>query len=112
MSSDCYPSPVLHAIQAGEESGGNITVPTSRTLSKEKESRVLEELNINKRVQGITGKILELKRQKRGLDKNIVKLEQELERIFDGAGIECLEIEFGMLVRRKREQGYEWVVEI
>lgn len=109
---DCYPSPVLHAIQAGEESGGNITVPTSHTLSKEKESRVLEELNINKRVQGITGKILELKRQKRGLDKNIVKLEQELERIFDGAGIECLEIEFGMLVRRKREQGYEWVVEI
>nr|WP_296457223.1 hypothetical protein [uncultured Acetatifactor sp.] len=41
-----------------------------------------------------------------------MKLEQELERIFDGAGIECLEIEFGMLVRRKREQGYEWVVEI
>lgn len=53
-----------------------------------------------------------MKKQKRGIDKNIAKLEHELERIFNDAKIECLEVEFGMLVRRKKEQGYEWVVEI
>ncbi len=109
---NCYPSPVLHAIKAGEESGGEITVPTSRTLTKEKESQVFDELNINRRVQDITGRILEMKKQKRGIDKNIVRLEHELETIFDEAGIDCLEVEFGMLVRRMNERGYEWVVEI
>lgn len=109
---DCYPSPVLHAIKAGESLNATITVPTSRMLSKEKENKVFEELNIGKRVQGITAKILEMKKQKRGIDKNIDKLEQELERIFDENGIDCIEVEFGMLVRRKKQQGYEWVVEI
>lgn len=108
---NCYPSPVLHAIKSGEETGG-VTLPTSRTLTKEKESKVAEELNINKRVQDITGKILELKKQKRGIDKNIARLEHELETIFNEAGIDCLEVEFGMLVRRRTAQGYEWVVEI
>ena len=76
------------------------------------ERRVFEELNIGKCVQGITAKILEMKKLKRGIDKNIGKLEQELERIFDENGIDCIEVEFGMLVRRKKQQGYEWVVEI
>ena len=109
---NCYPSPVLHAIKEGENTKGDITVPTSRTLPKEKEDKVFEELNISKRVQGITAKILEMKKQKRGIDKNIAKLERELELIFDENGIDCIEVEFGMLVRRKKQQGYEWVVEI
>lgn len=109
---DCYPSPVLHAIKAGEDFGAKITVPTSRTLSKERENRVFEELNINKHVQDITAKILEMKKQKRGIDKNIMRLEHELETIFDTNKIDCAEVEFGMLVRRKKPQGYEWVVEI
>lgn len=109
---NCYPSPVLHAIKVGEEADGTITVPTSRTLSKEKENMVYEELNIRKQVQELTKRILEMKKQKRGMDKNIKKLEQELETIFNDAKIDCLEIEFGMLVRRKKEQGYEWIVEI
>ena len=102
----------MHAIRSGEDPHGNITVPTSRTLSKEKESRVFEELNVGQRVQGITTKILEMKKQKRGIDKNIGKLERELETIFDENGIDCIEVEFGMLVRRKKQQGYEWIVEI
>ena len=33
--------------------------------------------------------------------------------IFENAGIDCLEIEIGMLVRRKKENGeYEWIIEI
>ena len=109
---NCYPSPVLHAIKSGKNEDSSITLPTSRTLSKEKEAKVCEELNLNKKVYDITGKILEFKKQKRGIDKNIVKLEKELERLFDDAQIDCLEVEFGMLVRRKTDMGYEWLVEI
>ena len=109
---DCYPSPVLHALKKGTDNAEKITVPTSRTLSKEKESKVCSELNINQKVQDVTGKILEFKKQKRAIDKNIVKLEKELEKIFDEANIDCMEVEFGMLTRRKKDGGYEWIVEI
>ena len=108
----CYPSPVLHAIKSGAEGESKITLPTSRTLSKEKEAKVCEELNLNKKVQELTARILEFKKQRRGIDKNIVKLEKGLERLFDDAQIDCLEVEYGLLVRRKVEQGYEWLVEI
>lgn len=103
---------MLHAIKSGKNEDSSITLPTSRTLSKEKEAKVCEELNLNKKVYDIAGKILEFKKQKRGIDKNIVKLEKELERLFDDAQIDCLEVEFGMLVRRKTDTGYEWLVEI
>lgn len=109
---NCYPSPVLHAIKSGKDEQCDITLPTSRTLSKEKEAKVCEELNLNKRVYDITTKILEFKKQKRGIDKNICKLEKELEKLFDDARIDCLEVEYGMLVRRKTDTGYEWIVEI
>lgn len=109
---NCYPSPVLHAIKAGQDEDSQITLPTSRTLSKEKEAQVCDELNMNKKVRDITAKILEFKKQKRGIDKNIDKLEKELEKLFDDAGIDCMEVEYGMLVRRKTQAGYEWIVEI
>ncbi len=109
---NCYPSPVLHAIRSGDGGQEDVTLPTSRTISKDREDKVYEELNIKKRVEAVTEKILEMKKQKRGIDKNITKLEHELEAIFDEAKINCLEVEFGMLVRRKKEEGYEWIVEI
>ena len=80
--------------------------------SKEKEAKLCEELNLNKTVQSLVVRILEFKKQKRGIEKNITKLEKELERLFDESHIDCLEVEYGLLVRRKKEQGYEWVVEI
>ena len=55
---------------------------------------------------------MELKKQKRGLDKSIRKIEDELQKIFDNAGIDCLEIEMGMLVRRKKGDIYEWLIEL
>ena len=38
--------------------------------------------------------------------------EKELEKLFDQTGVDCLEIELGMLVRRKTENGCEWLIEI
>ena len=108
----CYPSPVLHAIKSSGDVSSDVTIPTSRTMTKIKEQEVVEELNIHKKVQDLTGKIVEMKKQRRGVDRAIQKTEAELEKIFDQAGIDCLEVEMGMLVRRKRETGYEWIIEI
>ncbi len=57
-------------------------------------------------------KILEYKKQKRSIDKSILKLEGELCKIYDSKKIDSLEIEMGMLTRRKLENGYEWIIEI
>lgn len=111
-SKNCYPSPVLHAIALANNVNTEVTLPTSRTMTKENEKKVLDELNIHKKAQELASRILELKRQKRGVDAAILKVEKELEKIYDNAKIDCLEVEMGMLVRRKTEHGYEWLIEI
>lgn len=108
----CYPSPVLHAITSSKTEAEEVTLPISETLSKDKSIQISEELNIHKKAQSLAVRIVELKKQKRGLDNSIRKVEKELERLFDEAGVDELELEMGMLVRRKRENGYEWVIEI
>ncbi len=109
---NCYPSPVLHVISLSTNLQTDITIPTSRTLTKEKEKKIFDEINIYKKTQELAVKILGMKKQKRGLDSAISRIERELEGIYDSAGIDCLEIEMGMLVRRKIENGYEWLIEI
>lgn len=109
---NCYPSPVIHAINKSSEEENNVTIPISRTVSKEKQQDVYQELNIHIKVQELAGKIVELKKQKRGIDKTIEKAEKELTAVFDSANVDCMEIDMGMLVRRKRESGYEWLIEI
>ena len=111
-SKNCYPSPVLHAIESSGDLDEHVTIPTSRTISKEKEKQVVEELNVHKKVQELAGKIVEMKKQKRGIDKKIRKTESELEKIFDAAGSDCMEVDMGLLVRRKKDDGYEWLIEI
>lgn len=111
-SKNCYPSPVLHAIELSNHINTEVTLPTSRTLTKEKEQKVFDEINIHKKAQELAGRILEMKKQKRGLDAAIVKVEKELEKIYDNAGVDCLEVEMGMLVRRRTKQGYEWLIEL
>lgn len=111
-SKNCYPSPVLHAIALSNNVNAEVTLPTSRTMTKENEKKVLDEINIHKKAQELASRILELKKQKRGIDTAILKVERELEKIYDNANIDCLEVEMGMLVRRKTEHGYEWLIEI
>ena len=57
-------------------------------------------------------KILELKKQRRGIDNSVRKVERELEMIFDEEKTDSLELEMGLLVRRRIENGYEWLIEI
>ena len=110
---NCYPSPVLHALKSTDVSDSQITLPSSRSLSREKQETVYQEINVYRKVQELAEKILEMKRQKRGIDKNIAKVERELEHLFDGMQADCLEIEMGLLCRRRKEDGnYEWLIEI
>ena len=82
-------------------------------VAKDKEKEVFNELNVNKKVQDLSNSIVDLKKQKRSLDKSIFKLEKELERIFDNAGVDYMEIQMGVLTRRKLASGeYEWIVEL
>lgn len=111
-SKNCYPSPVLHAIALSDDVEEGITIPTSRTASKETEQKVLNELNIHKKAQELAEKILALRKQKRGLDMAVSKIERELEKLYDAADTDCIEIEMGMLVRKKSGKNVEWVIEI
>ena len=111
-SKNCYPSPVLHAIALSKDVETGITIPTSRTVSRETEQKVLNELNVHKKAQELAEKILEMRKQKRGLDLSIEKIERELDKLYDAADTDCIEIEMGMLVRKKNGKNVEWVIEI
>jgi len=109
---NCYPSPVLHALSLSGDMQEKITVPTSRTLSAEKEQKVIDELNIHKKAQELAVRILELRKQQRSIERSVRKVERELEKIYDSVETDALEIEMGLLVRRRKENSYEWVIEI
>lgn len=53
-----------------------------------------------------------MRKQKRGLDLSIEKIERELDKLYDAADTDCIEIEMGMLVRKKSGNNVEWVIEI
>lgn len=109
---NCYSSQVLHAIKKNSEENNGITLPVSRNISEEKKKAVYQEINIHAQVQELAEKIVEFKRQKKGIDKSIEKVERELHLIFNNAKIDCMEVSMGMLVRRKKGEKYEWVIEI
>ena len=90
----------------------SITLPTSRTLTKEKEKKVIGELNIHVKTQELAQKIVSYRKEKRIINKKIAGVEKELAELFDDAGIDCLEIEMGMLVRKKTKEGEEWMIEL
>lgn len=109
---NCYPSPVMHAISRSNDLQDDITLPVSRSMTQEKKKKVIDEINIHKKALELARKIQDCKKQKRSLDNNIRKIEKELSAIFDDAQTDCLEIELGMLVRRKTSDGYEWLIEL
>ena len=109
---NCYPSPVLHAVKDNEEIEQGITLPLSRTVSRTKEKEIYEEINVHKKAQELAEKLLELKKQKRGIDKSVRKLEDELTEIFNNVSVDCMEIEMGLLIRKRKDDRYEWVIEL
>ena len=108
---NCYPSPVLHALKKAEESG-DITMPLSRSLPANKQDILKEEINAGAKAQSIAEKMMELRKQRRNIDKTIKKYEKELADIFDDSKTDSMEIKMGLLVRRKNGEKTEWMIEL
>lgn len=69
-------------------------------------------MDIHKQAEEMTHKMMELRRQERGIRRAIEKQEKELGSILDDIGEDCIELEIGILKRRKGEKGWEWSVEL
>ncbi|MCI8582950.1 MAG: hypothetical protein HFH13_07450 [Dorea sp.] len=110
-SKDCYPSPVLHALKKAGETE-QITIPMSRTITAQKQERIKEEISLPLKLQNIIEKIMELRKQNRAIEKNIQKLEIELEEVFDENQTDSIEIKQGVLTRRKSQGKVEWIIEL
>ncbi|MEE0348642.1 MAG: CRISPR-associated primase-polymerase type A1 [Lachnospiraceae bacterium] len=109
---NCYPSPVLHVVTEIGEVNTGVTMPTAKKISKEKEKDIYEEINIHAKVGELVKKLMELKKQNRGVEKAIKKQEEELEKIFNQTKVECMELEVGLLKRVQTPQGSDWVIEL
>ena len=107
-----YPSPVIHALRDNQDENHDITIPVSRTLSKTKQEVVYEELNSRTKVEELANKLVELKKQVRGIDKSVKKVEKELSNLFDASNVDSMEVEMGILIRQKSDNGYSWHIEI
>lgn len=108
---NCYPSPVLHALKNAEEND-QITMPVSKTIPANKQNELKEEINVSAKAQTIAEKMMELRKQRRNLDKALRKYEQELSDIFDDSDTDNMEIKMGLLVRRRNGEKVEWVIEL
>ena len=108
---NCYPSPVLHALKNAEEND-QITMPVSKTIPANKQNALKEEINVSAKAQTIAEKMMELRKQRRNLDKALRKYEQELSDIFDDSDTDNMEIKMGLLVRRRNGEKTEWVIEL
>ena len=109
---NCYPSPVIHALKNNDEENHDITIPVSRYVSKEKQETVYDDLNIHSRAEELAAKLIELKKQERGIQKAIKKTEKELSILFNNAAINSLDIDMGILIRKETEDGWDWVIDI
>ena len=108
----CYPSPVIHALRNNDDDNRQITIPISKTLNEEKRNEMYEELNCVNKAQELSEKLVGLKKQKRGIEKAIQKIEKELAIVYDNANVDCMEIDAGILIRKKVGDRYEWHIEI
>ncbi len=71
-----------------------------------------EEINAGAKAQSIAEIMMELRKQRRNIDKTLRKYEKELADIFDDSQTDSMEIKMGLLVRRKNGEKTEWVIEL
>ena len=57
-------------------------------------------------------KMMELRKQERGIRHAIEKQEKGLNQILDDIGADCIELEMGILKRSRGAKGWEWSVEL
>ncbi len=104
-----YPSPVLHAGETALSAMHTWGVSSSKTSASTPPEPEPKGSEVDQAVK----KLIELKRQYRGVLKGIKKIEERLEQLMDAAGTDRLETHQGFLVRRKNDAGETiWTIEI
>ena len=114
LSCDCrlpvprggYPSPVLHAVTAGE-------VEAFREAAAERHQRRLATHPVERaEAERLVARLAELRRQQRGIDKAIGEVQSTLALLMDATGGDRLELSTGTLVRESRETGPVFRIEL
>ncbi len=109
---NCYPSPVLHVIKDANNVPDGVTIPASRKISQREEKQLPKTLNVHKQAEEMVHKMMELRKQERGIRHAIEKQEKGLNQILDDIGADCIELEMGILKRSRGAKGWEWSVEL
>lgn len=107
---NCYPSPVLHVIKDANSIPEGITIPSSGKISRNEEKNLPKILNVHKRAEEVMMKMIELRKQEKGIQRAIEKQEKELNQILDDIGADCIELGMGVLKRSRGQSGYIWSV--
>ncbi len=123
-----YPSPILHAFkrtpkiwppkQVAKEEAEKEAQP-AQTLGAAEVSAVSELQAAKEPIRKDKGeldakvkKYIEIKRQLRGIEKSLQRIEAEMAEIFDRAGTDRMETEYGTLTRRKGKDKTEWIIDL
>jgi len=121
-----YPSPILHAFKRSpmvwpptgvrETAKGDqpAQVPPGATEVPASEVQAEKEV-AGKGKEGLDAKLkkyIEVKRQLRGVERSLRRIEAEMAEIFDRAGTDRIETEYGTLIRRKGKDKTEWIIEV
>lgn len=109
---ECYPSPVLHALKNAKDIPEDMHLPTCQSHKRNDDRSICKQVNIHKQASEIASKLVELRRQKRGICKAIDKQQDLLNELMDNMATDCLEIDMGLLVRHKVADGYEYTIEL
>jgi len=100
-----YPSPILHAF------GQTKTWPVSLAAAAEKAD--LPESEAGPRTGDLNQwlrQYIELRRQLRGVENSLGRVEEKMSQYFDGLGTDGVQTQYGLLERRKSGDRLEWII--
>lgn len=102
-----YPSPILHAFNQPK------AWPITEVPPLEKSTEVSLEKGISRdEINGWLKKYIELKKQLRGVEKSISRIEQEMGSCFNRLGADDVETDYGILMRRKSGDNFDWIIKL
>jgi hypothetical protein len=102
-----YPSPILHAFNQPK------TWPLNRLPGEEKSAPASWEKGISRdEINGKLRRYIELKRQLTGVEKSISRVEEEMTAYFDQLRTDNVETDYGILVRRKSGDKFDWIIRL
>ncbi|MCL0098499.1 CRISPR-associated primase-polymerase type A1 [Dehalococcoidia bacterium] len=102
-----YPSPILHAFSQPK------TWPLSRLPGENESAPAGWAKGISTdEINGKLRRYIELKKQLVGVEKSISRVEEEMTAYFDQLATDNVETDYGILVRRKSGDKFDWIIRL